>query len=139
VQQETDMNYGPFKSVVRSNLKNIATASFSAKKLMKLGQSTFGLIVYGEVCPISKFVCENAVDSAFNIKSNQHSWVEVGAVPFTMKCLENKKVGHDGTDRDDPNFDAFADVQSQNDYSTTQLAMMGYKGEMLRAQYHNKV
>jgi hypothetical protein len=55
-----------------------------------------------------------------------------------MKCLENKKVGHDGTDRDrdDPNFDAFADVQSQNDYSTTQLTMMGYKGEMLRAQYH---
>jgi hypothetical protein len=47
-------------------------------------------------------------------------------------------VGHDGTDRDrdDPNFNAFADVQLQNDYSTTQLTMMGYKGEMLRAQYH---
>ena len=27
VQQETDMNYGPIKSVVRSNLKNIATAA----------------------------------------------------------------------------------------------------------------
>ena len=53
-----------------------------------------------------------------------------------MKCMENKKVGHNGTDRDDPNFDAFADVQSQNDYSTTQLTMKGYKGEMLRAQYH---
>ena len=80
------MNYGPFKSVVRSNLKDIVTASFLAKKLMKLGPSTFGLIVYGEVCRISKFVCENAVDSAFNVKSNQHSWAEVGAVPFTMKC-----------------------------------------------------
>ena len=32
VQQEMDMNYGPFKSVVHSNLKNISTASFSAKK-----------------------------------------------------------------------------------------------------------
>jgi len=81
-------------------------------------------------------VCENAVDSAFNVKSNQHLWVEVGAVPFTMKCLENKKVGHDATDRYDPNLDAFADVQLQNDYSTTQLTMMGYKGEMIRAQYH---
>ncbi len=136
VQQETDMNYGPFKSVVRSNLKNIAMASFSAQKSMKLGPSTFGLIVYGGVCPISKVVCENAVDSAFNVKSNQHSWMEVGAVLFTMKCLENKKVGHDGTDRDDPHFDAFADVQSQNDYSTAQLTMMGIKGEMLLAQYH---
>jgi hypothetical protein len=132
------MNYGPFKCVVRSNLKNIATAFFSAKnkKIMKLGPSTFGLIVYGGVCPISKVVCEDAVDRAFNVKSNQHSWAEVGAVPFTMKSLENKKVGHDGTDRDDPNFDAFADVQSQNNYSTTQLTMMGYKGEMLRAQYN---
>ena len=127
------MNYGPFKSVVRSNLKNIATACFSAQKSMKLGPSTFGLIVYGGVCPISKVVCENAVNRAFNIKSNQHSWTEVGAVSFTMKCLEKKKVGHNGTDRDNPNFDAFADVQSQNDYSTTQLT---YKGEMLRAQYH---
>ncbi len=132
------MNYGPFKSVVRSNLKVIATACFSAQKSTKLGPSTFGLIIYGGVCPISKVVCENAVDidRAFKVKSNQHSWAEVGAVSFTMKCLEKKKVGHNGTDRDDPNFDAFADVQSQNDYSTTQLTMMGYKGEMLWAQYH---
>jgi hypothetical protein len=119
------MNYGPFKSVVCSNLKNIATDSFSAQKTMKAGSSAFGLIVYGGVCPISKVVCENAVNSAFNVKSNQHSWAEVGAVSFTMKCLENKKVGHDGTDRDDPNLDAFVDVQLQNDYSTTQLMMMG--------------
>ena len=94
------------------------------------------MIFYNGVCPISKVVCENAVDRAFNVKSNQHSWAEVGAVPFTMKCLEKKKVGHNRKDRDDPNFDAFADVQSQNDYSTTQLTMVGYKGEMLRAQYH---
>jgi hypothetical protein len=102
---------------------------------MKLGLSTFGLIVYGGVCPISNVVCKNAVDSAFNVKSNLHSWAEVGAVPFTMKCLVNKKVGHNGTDRDDPNFDACLDVQLQNDYSTTQLMMMGYKGEMLRVLY----
>ena len=74
VQQETDMNYGPFKSVVRSNPKVIATACFSAQKSMKLGPSTFGLIVYGGVCPISKVVCENAVeDRAFNVKSNLHA------------------------------------------------------------------
>ena len=80
------MNYGQFKSVVRSNLKNIATASFSAKKSEKLGPSTLGLIVYGGVCLILKVVCDNAVDSAFNVKSNQHLWAEVGAIPFTMKC-----------------------------------------------------
>ena len=55
----------------------------------------------------------------FNLESNLHLWAEVGAVPFTMKCLENKKVGHYGTDRDDSNFYAFAEVQLQNNYSTT--------------------
>jgi hypothetical protein len=102
---------------------------------MLLGLSTFRFIVYGRVCPISNIVCENAVKSAFNAKSNLHSWAEVGAVPFTMKCLENKKVEHNGTDKDNPNFDAFADVQSKNNYSTTQLTMMGYTGEMLWVQY----
>ncbi len=135
MQQETDINYGPFKSVVRSNLKKIAMASFLAQKLMKLGPSTFGLIVYGGVCPISNVVCKNAVDSAFNVELNLHSWAKDGAVSFTMKCLVNKKVGHNGTDRDDLNFDAFLDVQLQNDYSTTQLTMMGCKGEMLWVQY----
>jgi hypothetical protein len=125
----------PTKFVVCSKLKKISTACFLAQKSMKLGPSTFRLIVYGGVCPISNVVCKNAVNSAFNVESNLHSWAEVGAVPFTMKCLVNKKVGHNGTDRGDPNFDAFLDVQSQNNYSTTQLTMMGYKGEMLRAQY----
>jgi hypothetical protein len=134
VQQETDINYGPFKSVLRSNLKKNATACFLALKSMKLGLFTFGLIVYGGVCPISNVVCKNAVDSTFNVKSNLHSWAEVGAIPFTMKCLVNKKVGHDGTDRNNPNFDAFLDIQSQNNYNTTQLTMMGCKGEMLWAQ-----
>ncbi len=106
MQQETDIKYGPFKSVVRSDLKKIATACFLAQKSMKLGPSTFGLIVYGSVCLISNVVCKNAVD-AFNVKLNLLLWAEVGAVPFTMKCLVNKKVGHNGTDRDDPNFDAF--------------------------------
>ncbi len=135
VQQERDINYGPFKFVVHSNLKKITTACFLAQKSMKLGLSTFGLIVYGSVCPISNVVCKNAVNSAFNVESNLHLWAEVGAVPFTMKCLVNKKVGHNRTDRYNPNLDAFLDVQLQNDYSTTQLTMTGYKGEMLWVQY----
>ena len=127
--------------MVRSSLLSAPTSKHRHSLLLcpevnEVVAVTFGLIVYGGVCLISKVVCENAADRAFNVKSNQHSWAEVGAVPFTMKCMENKKVGHDGTDRDDPNFNAFADVQLQNDYSTTQLTMMGYKGEMLRAQYH---
>jgi hypothetical protein len=55
-----------------------ATACFSAQKSMKLGLSTFVLIAYGGVCPISNVVCKNAVDSTFNVESNLHSWAEGG-------------------------------------------------------------
>ncbi len=73
---------------------------------MSLGTSTFGLIVYGGVWPDSGVTLENA-------------WSEVGVVPFTKKCLMNKKVCHDVTDKDYPNFDVFQDIQPQNNYSTT--------------------
>ena len=43
---------------------------------------------------------------------------------------------HDGTDERDPSFDAYQDIQSQNDYSTTQLNLMGFKGDVLRTQFH---
>ena len=56
-------------------------------------------------------------------------------MPHTRKCLTNSKVRHDGTDERDPNFDAYQDIQSQNDYSTAQLNVMGYRGDLLRAQF----
>ena len=85
VQQETDVSYEPFKNVVSDNLKRIGLAYFAKLKTMKLGQSTFGLIVYGGICPLSGIVCRNAVDKAFDVALNLKSWRQVGAVPFTKK------------------------------------------------------
>jgi hypothetical protein len=45
----------------------------------------------------------------------------------------NKKVHHDVTHKDYPNFDLFQDIQSQNNLSTTQLNI-GYKGDALKSQ-----
>ncbi len=64
----------------------------------------------------------------------ENAWSEVGVVPFTKKCLMNKKVCHDETDKDYPNFDLFQDIQSQNNFSSTQLNIMGYKGDALNSQ-----
>jgi hypothetical protein len=47
----------------------------------------------------------------------------------------NKKVCNDVTDKDYPNFDIFQDIQSQNNFSTTQLKIMGYKGDALKSQF----
>jgi hypothetical protein len=94
MQQETDINYGPFKGVVRRNLAKIAMTCYAKEITMSLGTSPFKLIVYGGVCPDSGVTLEKA-------------WSEVGVVPFTKKCLTNKKVCHDQTDKDYPNFDIF--------------------------------
>ena len=138
VQQETDLNYGPFKSVVRNNLREISSAFFAANLPIPLNSSTFGLIVYGGtilVSSTSTVTCRNAFVETFDVVLNLHSWGKVGAVPHTRKCLTNSKVRHDGTDERDPDFDAYQDVQSQNDYSTTQLNVMGYRGDVLRVQF----
>ncbi len=65
----------------------------------------------------------------------ENAWSEVGVVPFTKKCLMNKKVFHDVTDKDYPNFDLFQDIQSQNYFSSTQLNIIGYKGDALNSQF----
>jgi hypothetical protein len=85
------------------------------------------LIVYSGVCPDSGVTLENA-------------WIEVGIVPFTKKCLTSKKVHHDVMDKDYPNFDLVHDIQSQNNFSTTQLNVMGYKGDAPKSQFtKNKI
>jgi hypothetical protein len=99
MQQETYINYPLFKGVVRRNLAKIAMTCYAKGITLSLGISTFGLIVYGGVCPDSEVTLENA-------------WSEVSIVPFTKKCLTNKKVCHDVTDKDYPNFDVFQDIQS---------------------------
>ena len=89
VQQETDINYGPFKSIVRDNLKRISSAFYAAGEVIPLGVSTFGLIVYGGTLPVGKtlLTCRNALDDTFDVTSNLYSWSKVSAVPHTRKCL----------------------------------------------------
>jgi hypothetical protein len=65
----------------------------------------------------------------------ENAWSEVGVFPFTKKCLMSKKVCHDVTDKNYPNFDLFQDIQSQNNFSSTQLNIMGYKGDALNSQF----
>jgi hypothetical protein len=135
VQQEKNVSYGPFKGVVRKNLERIALACHAAGKSIRVGQSTFGMIVYGGICPVSGVECRNALKEKFCVSSNLLAWAAVGAVPFTKKCLENPKVRHDRTDERGPNFDVYQDIQSQNDYAVVQLNAMGYQGDVLRAQF----
>ena len=63
----------------------------------------------GGVYPDSRIMLEKALESMFDKVSNTHLWSEVGVVPFTQKCQTNKKVCHDGTNKDYPDFDILQD------------------------------
>ena len=70
VQQETDRNYGPFKSVICNNLREISSAFYVANLSIPLNTSTFGLIVYGGTIPVgtrSTITCRNALTETFNV------------------------------------------------------------------------
>ncbi len=106
-------------------------------EVIPLGVSTFGLIAYGGTIPVGKtnLTCRNLLVDMFDMTSNLYSWRKVGAVPHTRKCLSNPNMRHDGTDKRNPNFNIYQDIQSQNDYSTTQLNVIKYKGNVLRAHF----
>ncbi len=42
------------------------------------------------------------------------------------------------TGKDYPNFNIFQDIQSQNNFITTQLNVMSYKGDALKSQCMDK-
>ena len=90
---------------------------------ISLSASTIGLIVvFGGVCPQTGVVRKDAVAEAFSVESKLASWAAVGAVPFTMECLSDDNVHHDGNDVNDPEYDKYQFIQSKNDYSCTQLS-----------------
>jgi hypothetical protein len=122
VQQETDVSYRPFKNVVRDNLKRIASACFAKQKTMKLGQSTFGLIVYGGICPLSGIACCNAVDEAFNVASSRSGSIYKSA-------LRTRRFGTTGRTTATPTS------MSIRTFSVMQLNAMGFGGDVLRAQF----
>ncbi len=84
-----DINYGPFNSIIRMNLKNIASACFTQRINILLKASTFRLICYGGVCLDLGVVLKNALQAAFNTALKLHFWSKVGTVPYTKRCLSN--------------------------------------------------
>ncbi len=73
LQQETEINNGSFKfkGVVLRNLAINAMTCYAKWISMSLGTLTFGLMVYGGVCPDSGITLENALESTSDKASNK--------------------------------------------------------------------
>ncbi len=100
-------------------LVTVATTARPALQIL-LNQTSAPIVMVGGIndgilpSPERKVrTCRNSLTETFDEASNKNSWREVGMVPHTRKCLTNSKVRHDKTDKRDPNFNAYQDVQSQ--------------------------
>ena len=80
----------------------------------------------------------DAVAKAFLIERNLGSWASVQAVAFTMQCLSNPKVRHDGNNKSNPEFDKYQIIQSKNNFSCTQLSAMGYNTALLKTEFNEE-
>ena len=138
VTQETDQNYGPFKTHYRFNLNALAEARF-AKKLT-LGINDLPLIVFGGNDPETGIDLRPSFDLAFSPRICLSSWKKCGAVPMTREPLSSTKVRHeiimnsDGSSNSDidPMSAALLQMEHSNHISCDFLSTMGYDGSQLR-------
>jgi hypothetical protein len=102
VTQETDQNYGLFKSMLRKYIQVLMnelcaqarpndgiTASTAP---VALSRKSYGLLLSGRVADPEKGLqaIPPIFATAFSYERNLRSWEKVGAVPFTMNCLNNE-------------------------------------------------
>ena len=79
--QETDQNYGPFKSSFRNNIRLLSQARFERKLTLQV--TDLPLLVFGGKCPKTGVDLTDSFTSAFNVAANLNCWKKCGSVPLT--------------------------------------------------------
>jgi hypothetical protein len=104
VMQETDKNYGPFKTQFSKNLEDIVDARLKAKKGLSLQPKFVGLPLFGGVDRETGFedeVADSALQKGFRKERSLVAWKKVGAALedglITGACLDNLNVLRDLT------------------------------------------
>lgn len=105
VQQEMDALYGPFKSasyargemILIEKIKNrgmlrATPGATGASSILSLGFDDLATIVNGKE---SDALSMKPFAKSFTKDKIVRAWEKIGFVPFTRKCLENKKVRHE--------------------------------------------
>jgi hypothetical protein len=90
--QETDQNYGLYKSVVRENLRNLSQCRFDLRLTLRI--TDLPLLVFGGECPCTGLKLRDAFSEAFSIARNLSCWRKCGAVPLTMAPIHSGEIRH---------------------------------------------
>ena len=136
VTQETDRNYGPFKTQFRQNLERVVQRRIVMGLSTSLQPWLVGLFVFGGEDPVSKLVLtekECAFEVAFNTEANLRAWQKIGAAPCTRLCLSDRKVRRQLGDAKDSMNELMASIQEANTSAVALLTRRGYYGDFLAA------
>jgi hypothetical protein len=141
VTQETDQNYGVYKTSFRDNLRKLSQCRFDLQ--MTLQVTDLPLLVFGGECPTTGVLLRDAFSDAFSIQRNLSCWKKCGAVPLTMAPLkESNKVRREvpvgvaaarvaGQDEDE-DIELLKSLEAMNRFYCDILTANGLDGEMLR-------
>lgn len=135
VSQETDRNYGPFKTQFRVNFDKIIQERIIKGKSTNMSPWMIGLVVFGGKDHETGLVIgesENAFEVGFFRDACLSAWAKIGAAPLTMKCLDDKKVRRQLGDADDSMNALMQSLQDGNHSACDLLTRRGYAGDKLR-------
>jgi hypothetical protein len=139
--QETDQNYGIYKSSFRENLRLLSQCRF--ENLLTLQVCDLPLLVFGGECPSTGLLLRDAFSDAFSVERNLSCWKKCGAVPLTMAPLHTKHIRHEvpvgaavveeGQPEDD-GVQQLRDLENINKFYCDLLTANGYDGSQLRKE-----
>ena len=137
--QETDQNYGIYKSVLRDNLRLLSQARFEKKLSMHV--SDLPLLVFGGRCASTGTELRDSFSLAFSIERNIACWKKCGAVPLTRSPLHSEEVRHEVPTGPaalltvtNPAIDHLKNLEDLNDFYCTFLSSNGFDGNQLRKE-----
>jgi hypothetical protein len=135
VSQETDRNYGPFKTQFRKNLDEVIDARIKGNHTTSIAPHLAGLTTFGGEDPTSGHTVKiSAFEKGFSKEACLSAWAKVGAAPLTMKCLEDEKVRKSIGDGDEEWERGLRELQNANDLATFLLTRGGFNGDFLKAE-----
>ena len=111
VTQETDQNYGLFKTIFRSNIETLSQARFDIQKTLQV--QDLPLLVFGGIDDITQVTLQDSFDRAFSISANIKCWKKCGAVPVTRSALLADDVRHQVVVEEDGTIDLETDSEAQ--------------------------
>jgi hypothetical protein len=131
VTQETDQNYGPFKTQYFKNLDAVVDARLKQGKLTAMAPWQVGLIIYGGTDIETGLIVQLAFNASFSKDACRNAWDKVGATPLTRAAIENKKVQKSLGDGSAEYQAQLLEIQQANDIAVHSLMTDGYKGSCL--------